>query len=60
MAKTKNKWKIAFLIQGHYGYGWEDLTEEDSWKDAGVQLRCYNDNERGVSHRRIRRRVLND
>ncbi len=35
--KTRDEW----TIQGNYGYGWDDLTAHDSWKDARDELRDY-------------------
>jgi len=46
-----------FTVQGNYGHGWEDLTTEVTRKAGRVQLRCYNENECGVPHRLIKRRV---
>ena len=51
-----NKYKYAFVIQGHYGHGWEDLTEEDARPEAKEQLKCYNENEPEISHRIIKRK----
>ena len=39
-------------------YGWELATTETSRKDAREQLKCYRENEPGVSHRIIKKRVL--
>lgn len=46
-----------FVIQGHYSCGWEDLTTEETRREGRAQLRCYDENERGVAHRLIKRRV---
>ena len=59
MAKKQNKYSYVFVIQGNYGYGWDDLTEEETYKEAREQLKCYNENEPNVFHRKIQRRVLN-
>jgi hypothetical protein len=32
--------KDVFVIQGNYGQGWEDVTEEDSRKDAARHTTC--------------------
>jgi hypothetical protein len=40
-----------YEIQGNYGYGWEMVTTEETWKDARAQLRCYRENEPNASHR---------
>ena len=59
-AKSKRvpKTKILYVVQGNYGYGhgWEDVTAEETSKEAKVRLREYRENERGVPFRMIRRR----
>lgn len=45
------------VIQGNYGYGWDDLTTEESMAEARKTLRTYQENERNAAHRIIRRRV---
>ena len=45
------------VIQGNYGYGWDDLTTEASMSEARKTLRTYQENERNVAHRIITRRV---
>lgn len=60
--KRQNKWRIAFVIQCYtgYGYGWEDVNEEETWKEARRSVREYRENMPQYSHRLIRRRVLNE
>lgn len=53
------KTKEEFVIQGHYGSGWEDVTSEDKWSEAKARLKEYRDNEPQYPHRRITRRVPN-
>lgn len=50
------KTEIVYVIQGNNGYGWEDETQESTWKEAKEQLRCYRSN---VTYpiRYVRRRV---
>jgi hypothetical protein len=45
-----------FVIQGNYGR-WEDVTVEETYREARAQLRAYNDNEPQYRHRLITRRV---
>ena len=52
------KFITAFIIQGNYGQGWEDETEESNIKDAKAQLRTYRENSQYPS-RLIRRKVEN-
>lgn len=53
--KTYDEW----TLQGNYGYGWEDLTSEDSSKEIRERLKEYRENE-GGSYRIICRRVKID
>ena len=52
------KTKLIHVVQGNYGYGhgWEDVTAEDTRKEAMARIREYRENERGVPFRLIRRR----
>ncbi len=52
------KFITAFIIQGNYGQGWEDETQEDTLKLAKVQLKAYRENSTYPS-RLIRRKVEN-
>jgi len=54
-----NKYQYLYVIQGNYGMGWEDLTYEDTRRDAKRMLRDYDVNETQYPHRMIQRRVLN-
>ena len=49
-----NPIKAVYIVQGNYGYGWDDLTEEETRKKALEQKRCYDANER-YAHRIITR-----
>ena len=57
-SKRAAKTKLIHVVQGNYGYGqgWEDLTAEDTRKEALVRLREYRENEAGTPFRLIRRR----
>lgn len=46
-----------YIVQGNYGYGWDDLTTEVSMKGAKAMRRTYDENEKSVAHRIIKRRV---
>lgn len=55
-----NKWIKEYVIQEFTGYGrggWEDSTEEETRKDARIQMKCYS--KAGVPARLIVRRVIN-
>lgn len=51
--KTEDK----YIIQGHYGYGWEDVTITDTMQEAKARLKDYRENEPEYNHRMIIRRV---
>ena len=53
----KRKTTDEYEIQGYYSYGWECATTEESRLAARIQLKCYNENEPGVSHRIVKKRV---
>jgi hypothetical protein len=48
----------VYIVQGHYGQGWEDLTECDSYKEARDDLKAYRDNDPAPT-RLITRRIPN-
>lgn len=48
--------KKEYVVQGDYGYGWDDLTTHDTMEDAKEDYRDYEENE-NVPHRIIARRV---
>lgn len=52
-----SKTRLVFVTQGHYGQGWEDVTEDETYKAGRQMLRDYNANETQYPHRLIRRRV---
>ena len=57
----KNKYLYQFVVQGYYGtrYGWEDLCQSESWKEARADFRSYRENETQYPHRLIERREPN-
>lgn len=50
-----NKYEYLYVVQGHYSYGWEDLTCSEDRKEANDNLKDYRDNENSP-HRMIKRR----
>ncbi len=53
------KTHIEYVIQGNYGYGWDDENTELTWPDAKRSIREYRENG-GGSYRVVKRRVKND
>ena len=54
--KRKNKYEYLFVIQGNYGYGWDDFISTENYREAKARLKDYRDNEKKYSHRMIQRR----
>ncbi len=51
--KTRDEW----LIEGNYGYGWDEVCAEATRREAIEQLRCYRANEPQYAHRLRKVRV---
>lgn len=47
---------VIWIVQGDYGYGWEDLTAHESMAGAIVDRDAYRDNDRFGAFKIIRRR----
>lgn len=60
-AARVGKTKQVSVLQGNYGYGWEDLCQYDSTnsRECKDDLKAYRENEPGVPFRVIYRRVPN-
>lgn len=54
--KHQNKFEYYYVLQGHYGYGWEDLTA-GTWREIMDNRKEYRENE-GGRYRIIYRREL--
>lgn len=54
----KNKYTYLHVLQGSYGFGWEDLTASESYREAYLDKKAYMENE-GGNYRIIKRRELN-
>jgi hypothetical protein len=58
------KYDYFYILQGHYGYGWDDLAAEDkaepgAWTRITQTRKEYRENE-GGNYRIIERRELRD
>lgn len=53
----ERKTRDEYTLQGNYGYGWEDLTSEDTLFDIRARRKEYRDNEPGTPVRIIKRRI---
>jgi hypothetical protein len=54
---TTNKYEYLHVLQGRYGFGWEDLTASEVRSEVRSDLRSYRQNE-GGEYRIIQRREL--
>lgn len=59
MAKP-TKYIYEYIVQGNYGYGWNDLTcfSRAGRKEARAERKVYDENEPQYPHRVIFRRTL--
>jgi hypothetical protein len=58
-----SKYNYYSILQGNYGYGWDDLAtypKEKATKELRRDYKDYQKNEPRYSHRIISRRVLNE
>ena len=52
----KRKTIDTYEVQGYYDSQYEMVTTEETWKDAKEQLKCYRENEPGISFRIVKKR----
>ena len=57
--KKQNKYSYLVVLQGNYGYVWEDLTASEDYREIKQNLKDYRENE-GGTYRIIHRRELNN
>lgn len=55
----QTKYEYLHVLQGRYGYGWEDLCASESRAEVRQNLKEYRENEGGC-YRVIQRRVLRE
>lgn len=55
----QNKYIYLHVLQGNYGFGWEDLTASESFREVRQNKKEYIENE-GGQYRIIQRRELNE
>lgn len=53
-----NKYIYLNVLQGKYGYSWDDLTASESYSEVKKDLKDYRENEGGL-YRIIKRREIN-
>jgi len=54
----KRKWRNYFVLKGNYGYGYEDLTAEDTYKEIRQRYKDYAENEPRTPLKIVRRKEL--
>ena len=65
MKTRQNKYRYLVILQGNYGYGWDDLVTYDTanadwYNDLRADRKAYRENEPQYPHRTIHRRELNE
>lgn len=56
--KKINKYLYLHVIQGNYGFGWEDI-DAGSYREMRTDLKLYRQEEPEYPHRMIKRREIN-
>ncbi len=51
------KTKDEFQVHGFYAGGWEEVTAEETRKEARERLKEYRENERGTAFKLVVKRV---
>lgn len=51
------KTEDEYEIQGNYGFGFELVTTETTWKKAKESIKEYRENEPGTSFKIVKKRV---
>lgn len=59
MTIKRNKFTYLHVVQGYYGFGWEDVTASEHSREARANLREYRENCPEYPHRVIQRRERN-
>ena len=56
--KKKNpKTREVYVVKANYGYGWEDVSQENTYLNGKIRAKEYRENEKNASHKLITRRV---
>ena len=55
--KKHPKTKEVYVVKANYGYGWDDVSQENTYMNGKIRVREYRDNEKKASHKLITRRV---
>lgn len=55
-----NKYTYLHVVQQHWGFGWEDVSQSESAREAYNDLKAYRVNQPEAPVRMIARRELND
>jgi len=53
----KRKTQDEYQIHTDNGYGFEEVTSEDTWKAARAQLKCYRENQSEYPHKIVKKRI---
>lgn len=55
----QRKTRDEFQVHGNYGYGhgYEEVTAEDSFREARARLREYRENEPGIPFKLVTKRI---
>jgi len=55
--KKHPKTREVYVVKSNGGYGWEDVSQENTFMNGKIRVREYRDNLKNESHKLITRRV---
>lgn len=55
-----NKFTYLHVVQGNYGFGWEDCCASENVRESRDDLKAYRENAPEYPYRLIKRRELNN
>ncbi len=53
----KRKTYDEYQLMGNWGYGWDYVLSENSFKGARQQLRCYIENDPSAEYKIVKKRI---
>jgi len=55
--KKHPKTREVYVVKSNHGYGWDDVSQENTYMNGKIRTREYRENEKNASHKLITRRV---
>lgn len=56
MSKYIRKTKDVYILMGNWGYGWDEILTENTWKDIRTRLKEYRENDNSAAYKIVKKR----